>query len=132
MPIGTQPTRQTLILPLGIDVPRPDEDSTLFVLGEFILTRAYLFVDPCIADFCGGLAVADASVFGFFVGGAVGDDYAGVVVVGGVVFVVGSSAVGGGGVGWCSCAIIVVVVVEGGGACVGCHVGYGAGWWWLL
>mmetsp|Transcript_14903 Transcript_14903/g.31599 ORF Transcript_14903/g.31599 Transcript_14903/m.31599 type:complete len:498 (+) Transcript_14903:1035-2528(+) len=79
VPIGAKPTGQTLFLPLGVDVPRSNEQMALFVLREFILTRTDLFVDPCIADFRRGLAVADASVLGFFVGGAVGDDDAGVV-----------------------------------------------------
>mmetsp|Transcript_8354 Transcript_8354/g.14727 ORF Transcript_8354/g.14727 Transcript_8354/m.14727 type:complete len:242 (-) Transcript_8354:401-1126(-) len=142
MPIGTQPTRQTLILPLGIHVPRTHKHPALFVLREFILTRADLFVDPRITDFGGGLAVADASVFGFFVGGAVGDDDAGSVVgfggavggegggdcaavEGGVVESTGGGVVGGGGAGCggCACAAVVVEVVVGGGAS-----GYASGW----
>lgn len=75
MPIGTKPTAQTLILPLGIDIPRAHKHSSLLVVGEFILTRAYLFVDPSISYFGRGFAIADASVLGFFVEGAGGYDY---------------------------------------------------------
>mmetsp|Transcript_33845 Transcript_33845/g.71159 ORF Transcript_33845/g.71159 Transcript_33845/m.71159 type:complete len:273 (+) Transcript_33845:1559-2377(+) len=89
-PIGAQPARQALVLAFRVDVPRPDEHPALFVLGEFVLTGTDLFVDPGIAYFGGGLAVADAPVFGFFVGGAVGDDDPS----GGIVGVVGC---GGGG-----------------------------------
>mmetsp|Transcript_32037 Transcript_32037/g.61349 ORF Transcript_32037/g.61349 Transcript_32037/m.61349 type:complete len:323 (+) Transcript_32037:2264-3232(+) len=91
VPIGAQPARQALVLAFRVDVPRADEHPALLVLGEFVLTRTDLFVDPGIAYFGGGLAVADASVFGFFVGGAVGNDHPS----GGIVGVAGCG--GGGG-----------------------------------
>lgn len=79
-----------------------------------------MFVDPCITDFGRGFAIANASVFGFFVCRAVG--YENVVVTGR-----GGSAVGcfhccsGGGSG-----VAAAIAIVSGAVVVGCCCGWRA------
>ena len=78
---ATSKSSGTLLLALGVDVPRADEDPALLVLGELVLAGAYLLVNPRVSDLGRCLPVAYAPVLGLHVGGATCQDDTGVVAI---------------------------------------------------
>ena len=80
------------------------------------MTRSDLFVDPCVADFRGGFAVAYPSVLGLLVGGTVGYKNVAAATRFGLP-VGGFHRCPGDGIRSRVITVIIAVVVRGGGGC---------------